>query len=162
MCLDTYPPITPPYMNQTSHGIVQLITQYNNFYHEPKVWLTICNDYVFVQVLLLPLLIPRCSWEYFYPPPRMECWSIAGWPVAYTKVFLTGRRDPFILCLFCYFLYHLCFYFILFFLIFVFSFCFLLFEPVVCHSKSTAINNRSLLLPYNLSCYTSVPSKWSL
>jgi len=37
VCLDTYPPITPPYMNQTSHGIVQLITQYNNFYQEPKV-----------------------------------------------------------------------------------------------------------------------------
>ncbi|XP_020611149.1 diphosphomevalonate decarboxylase-like isoform X2 [Orbicella faveolata] len=37
VCQDTYPPITPPYMNQTSHGIVQLVTQYNNFYHEPKV-----------------------------------------------------------------------------------------------------------------------------
>ena len=69
-------------------------------------------------------------------PPRMECWSIAGWPVAYTKVFLTGRRDPFILCLFCYFLYHLCFYFLYF--------------TFWTRSMSTAISNRSLLLPSKL------------
>ena len=29
VCQDTYPPITPPYMNDTSHGIVKLITEYN-------------------------------------------------------------------------------------------------------------------------------------
>jgi len=29
ICQDTYPPITPPYMNSTSHKIVKFITQYN-------------------------------------------------------------------------------------------------------------------------------------
>lgn len=38
VCQDTYPPITPPYMNQTSHAIVQLVTQYNNFHRQPKVY----------------------------------------------------------------------------------------------------------------------------
>lgn len=29
ICQDTYPPITPPYMNATSHKIVKFVTQYN-------------------------------------------------------------------------------------------------------------------------------------
>ena len=37
MCQDTYPPLTPPYMNQTSHRIVQLVTEYNNYHGHPKV-----------------------------------------------------------------------------------------------------------------------------
>ncbi|KAL9975280.1 hypothetical protein ACROYT_G012430 [Oculina patagonica] len=37
VCQDTYPPITPPYMNQISHRIVQLVTEYNNVHHELKV-----------------------------------------------------------------------------------------------------------------------------
>ena len=41
VCQDTYPPITPPYMNPTSHRIVQLVTEYNNFYGFPKVF---CNS----------------------------------------------------------------------------------------------------------------------
>ena len=41
VCQDTYPPITPPYMNSTSHRIVQLVTEYNNFYGFPKVF---CNS----------------------------------------------------------------------------------------------------------------------
>lgn len=30
ICQDTYPPISPPYMNNTSHKIVKFVTQYNN------------------------------------------------------------------------------------------------------------------------------------
>ena len=29
ICQDTYPPITPPYMNKTSHKIIKFVTQYN-------------------------------------------------------------------------------------------------------------------------------------
>ncbi|KAM7438692.1 hypothetical protein ABFA07_011804 [Porites harrisoni] len=37
VCQDTYPPISPPYMNHTSHKVVQMVTGYNNLYGEPKV-----------------------------------------------------------------------------------------------------------------------------
>jgi diphosphomevalonate decarboxylase len=29
ICLDTFPPILPPYMNAVSHNIVRLVTEYN-------------------------------------------------------------------------------------------------------------------------------------
>ncbi|KAJ7374949.1 hypothetical protein OS493_005309 [Desmophyllum pertusum] len=69
VCQDTYPPISPPYMNQISHTIVQLVTQYNNFYHQPKVAYTFDagpNAFLFVMESDIADILALI--RHFFPP----------------------------------------------------------------------------------------------
>ncbi|XP_067054146.1 diphosphomevalonate decarboxylase-like [Acropora muricata] len=69
VCQDTYPPITPPYMNSTSHRIVQLVTEYNNFYGFPKVAYTFDagpNACLFLMEKEVPEVLSLV--KYYFPP----------------------------------------------------------------------------------------------
>jgi len=69
VCQDTFPPITPPYMNQTSHRVVQLVTEYNSFYGEPKVAYTFDagpNACLFLLENEIPEVLALI--KYFFPP----------------------------------------------------------------------------------------------
>ncbi|XP_068721905.1 diphosphomevalonate decarboxylase-like [Montipora capricornis] len=69
VCQDTYPPIAPPYMNQTSHRIVQLVTEYNNFCGTPKVAYTFDagpNACLFLMESDIPEILALV--KYYFPP----------------------------------------------------------------------------------------------
>lgn len=69
VCQDTYPPITPPYMNQTSHGIVQLVTLCNNFYGQIKVAYTFDagpNAFLFLMEKDIAEILSLI--RHFFPP----------------------------------------------------------------------------------------------
>ncbi|EDO36717.1 predicted protein [Nematostella vectensis] len=69
VCQDTYPPITPPYMNSTSHLVVQLVTAYNNNHGNNKVAYTFDagpNSVLFTQEGDLPELVALI--KHFFPP----------------------------------------------------------------------------------------------
>lgn len=73
VCQDTYPPITPPYMNQTSHRIVQVVTEYNTFYGHPKVAYTFDagpNSCLFLMESEIPEVLALV--KYYFPPEQDE------------------------------------------------------------------------------------------
>ncbi|XP_058971692.2 diphosphomevalonate decarboxylase [Pocillopora verrucosa] len=69
VCQDTYPPIAPPYMNQTSHSIVQLVTLYNNFCGQLKVAYTFdAGPNAFLFVMEKDIAEISSLIRHFFPP----------------------------------------------------------------------------------------------